>query len=1094
MVSRVFSSVYDFRLAAFCLFILLAPASVSSANGIVVPVPLQTLNRLLIASLDDDVLLEENKPIEREILGGQSHSYQVKMSLGQYARVLVRQKGFDVEVPLFGPDGQLLMKVDGGGIGVAESVHWIAETAGTYRLEVHCKEGSPTGRYRVELLELGVATEESRIQVAAAKAAAEGDRVYYEQTKAAREASIKKYEEALTLYRKLPDRDREATMLYNIGFVHRSLGDMQKALTYYNDALLLMRAGTNRGEEAATLHDIGSVHLHLGDLQTALEFFSKALPMRIEAGDKNGEAITLNDIGVVHRQRGELQKAIEYYNRVLPLRRALGDERGEGVTLHNIGVVHQSLGEWEMSLDRYNQAIFLFREIPDDHAEAASLNRAGDVYRSLGDLTKARESYDRTLLLRQRVGDKRGEAYTLDSIGVVYRDLGEPRRAMDYYDKALPLRRTTGDRRGETYTLNNIGDAYRDLGDLQKASDYYDRALGLSREISDRGGEARTHRNIAFVDRARGEMEKARAGIEKAIALVESLRSETGGPENRYSFLATVYDYYEFYTDLLMSMHASEPKSGYDLAAFRVSEQARARSLLELLAEAHTSVRQNVDPQLVERERSINKRISARLDDLTKLLTGKHSAEQKLAAEREIETVKGEQRAVQAEIRRRSPRYAALTEPTPLAAGEIQQQLLDDNTVLLQYALGNKGSYLWMVTRDSVLSYRLPPKAEVEEQARRVYQLLTARQGAPGLAPAQQRTRELESDAEYETQANILSRILLGPVYRLLKGKRLLIVADGALQYIPFAALPVPADQVAGVSGLRPGKSVDLRPLIIEHEIVSLPSASVLAVLRRESGARAPASKMVAVLADPVFRPDDARVKQPLALSPPQDERSKRAVLPSAPKSAELERALRSVSGNGGAGLRRLLFSRDEADAILAVTPRSSGFKALDFQANRALVLGDELSQYRVIHFATHGLINSRNPELSGLVLSLVNEAGEPQEGFLRLHEIYNMRLNADLVVLSACQTGLGKEVRGEGLIGLTRGFMYAGAPRVVASLWQVDDAATAALMKEFYRWMLVKKLTAAAALRAAQIEMLKKKGWRSPYYWGAFVLQGEWR
>jgi CHAT domain-containing protein len=253
---------------------------------------------------------------------------------------------------------------------------------------------------------------------------------------------------------------------------------------------------------------------------------------------------------------------------------------------------------------------------------------------------------------------------------------------------------------------------------------------------------------------------------------------------------------------------------------------------------------------------------------------------------------------------------------------------------------------------------------------------------------------------------------------------------------------------------------------------------------------------MVAVLADPVFEQDDARVKESLSSNRgPRNQGSQKAISTSPSSSAMLERALKSVRGEGtGPGLRRLLFSRDEADAILAATPTNSSLKALDFRANRKVVMGDELSQYRVIHFATHGLLNSKTPELSGLIFSLVDEGGQPQEGFLRLHEIYNLRLSADLVVLSACQTGLGKEVRGEGLIGLVRGFMYAGSPRVMASLWQVDDAATATLMKRFYRGILQEKLSPAAALRAAQIEMLGKKHWQSPYYWGAFALQGEWK
>jgi CHAT domain-containing protein len=251
-----------------------------------------------------------------------------------------------------------------------------------------------------------------------------------------------------------------------------------------------------------------------------------------------------------------------------------------------------------------------------------------------------------------------------------------------------------------------------------------------------------------------------------------------------------------------------------------------------------------------------------------------------------------------------------------------------------------------------------------------------------------------------------------------------------------------------------------------------------LAVLRRELAGRQPAAKAVAVLADPVFSSDDARVKTngkaPAGKEAPSD----------------LTRAISDVRGD----LRRLLMTRDEAEAILSVTPRNGGFAALDFRANRTTATGDELSNYRIVHFATHGLLNSEHPELSGLVLSLVNDQGEPQDGFLRMHEIFNLRLPAELVVLSACQTGLGKKLDGEGLLGLTRGFMYAGAARVVASLWEVNDVATAELMKRFYRLMLQDGMRPAAALRAAQIEMWKKPQWQSPFYWGGFILQGEWK
>jgi len=279
--------------------------------------------------------------------------------------------------------------------------------------------------------------------------------------------------------------------------------------------------------------------------------------------------------------------------------------------------------------------------------------------------------------------------------------------------------------------------------------------------------------------------------------------------------------------------------------------------------------------------------------------------------------------------------------------------------------------------------------------------------------------------------------------------------------------------------------------LIADHEIVSLPSASSLAALRRDLAGRAPAQKTVAVIADPVFEESDERIKKNGGnVATPNDKQAERG-------GAEQE-VSRSALEVGAADpqqrLQRLIFSRREADEITALAPAGMSFKALDFNANRATALGPDLSRYRIIHFATHGLLNSLHPELSGVVLSLVDEEGRSQDGFLRLHDIYNLKLGADLVVLSACKTGLGKDIKGEGLVGLTRGFLYAGAPRVVASLWKVDDRATAELMKLFYQRMLRDGLRPAAALRRAQIDMQKQPRWAAPYYWAGFTLQGEWK
>jgi CHAT domain-containing protein len=420
-----------------------------------------------------------------------------------------------------------------------------------------------------------------------------------------------------------------------------------------------------------------------------------------------------------------------------------------------------------------------------------------------------------------------------------------------------------------------------------------------------------------------------------------------------------------------------------------------------------------------------------------------------------------------------------------LNAGEVQQ-LLDPQTVLLDYILGAKRSFVFFVTPTSLECYELPGREKVEATARRAYDLLTSRnRWIDSETSEQRRLRLAKSDEEFRTTFAALSQMVLGPMSQRLTGMRLLIVADGALQYIPFGALPVPAGDA----------SKEAIPMVAEHEIVNLPSASVVASLRLQAGERGTQpAKQVAVLADPVFDKNDPRVGKASNSAPAADKE-----VPGQSNSGAMEHLTRSVqdvsSGTRQAGvaLPRLAFSRREAAAIMAIAKPGAGMEALDFRASRETALSGELSQYRIVHFATHGLLDNEHPELSGLVLSLVNQDGKPQDGFVDLQDIYNLAIPANLVVLSACETGLGKEISGEGLVGLTRGFMYAGASRVVASLWSADDVATSELMAEFYKGMLEKGMRPAAALRQAQIKMLSQKRWHDPYYWAAFTMQGEW-
>jgi CHAT domain-containing protein len=601
------------------------------------------------------------------------------------------------------------------------------------------------------------------------------------------------------------------------------------------------------------------------------------------------------------------------------------------------------------------------------------------------------------------------------------------------------------------------------------------------------------------------DLQRASQRTEAALNLINTLRTKVASRDLRASYFASVQDLYKLHIDLLMRLHRRQPAAGFDVAAFKAYEQARARSLLDMLTEAGADIRQGVDPGLLARERSLQQMLNAEAERQIRLLAGQHTAESAVAAQRKIDELLTQLLAIEAELKARSPRYAALTQPAPLGLAEIQTAVTDDATLLLEYSLGEERSYLWAVTATSFSSYELPPRATIETAARRCYELLTARNRYVKFETAdEKRERVRQADAEYPNAAMALSNMLLGPVAAQLGEKRLLVVPDGALEYLPFAALTVPnTPRGLPARGPRPGQAstasppdargpVPFVPLMVHHEVTSIPSASTLAVLRRELQGRAPAEKVVAVFADPVFDKADERLTGTSSRNAggghhraPGAGASEKIV------AAELEEP--DKSADEVPALPRLPYTRQEAEAILALAPAAGRKAALGFEANRTAAMSEDLSKYRIIHFATHSFLDSMHPELSGIALSMLDRQGRPQEGFLRSHEVFNLKLGAELVVLSGCRTGLGKEVKGEGLYGMTRGFMYAGSKRVLVSLWDVQDQATARLMTDFYRGLLgPKRPNTAAALRAAQIAIWREGRWQAPYYWAGFVLQGE--
>jgi CHAT domain-containing protein/predicted negative regulator of RcsB-dependent stress response len=1071
-------------------------------------------------------MLEVRHPVEARLARGQKHVYELPLSGTQFVRFTISAENpaSDVQAALMDPDGKQIEELSGPVCPF--SLYYMPILSGFYylRLELPHDDGSPLGtekslaaeKYKIQIDELREATDQDKIRISANKALIEAYRQSFRSSPEPENQSTEKYEEAISLFRAAGDprgeaqafqvlslrsfvaRDYQATINYlkqarplwqrlgesemearaleSMANALGRLGQTQEALNSLDEALSLRQALGDRSGKAQVLIARGDIYDAMGEFQEALNDKEQALSIfRNINGRMEGEYYALCDLGHIYDELGEPQNTLVYYDQALNLARAHRERGLEFTLLSVIGDAYAEAGDKHKAVEYYNKSLILARGDRDD--EMWAVRRLGEYYVAQGEYAKALRCFDRVLPYFHAQHKPVFEALSLYREGIAYHNLGQRQRALDALNQALSI--WPFQNRTRRKILQEIGSVYRDSGDNQKALEYYDKSLTESRATNDLQGEALALCGIAHAERVMQKLDYAQRNMEEALKIFESARGQIAGAESRSSYFAAVQKEYEFYIDLLMQMHLHA-------AALQASERARARSLLDMLAEAYVDIHQGADPKLLQRERILQQQLRARSKYQLELLTGPHAPEQADAVARELQGLTAQYEETEAQIRTTSPRYAALTQPVPLDLEQIQQQVLDADTLLLEYSLGEERSYLWCVTASSLASFTLPKRAEIEQAARRVHELLTARNTyLKGEGEPQKEARSKRARTEYPADAARLSEMILGPLVSRFHYKRLLIVTDGALQYIPFAALPLKKHK---------GKSQPGEPLMVESEIVTAPSASIVAVLRRELAGKQPAVKAVAVLADPVFDTQDSRVSMRPQLSEARYMSQLDAKHPDLPR--DLQRSWEDVDSRGhGWKIPRLVFSRREADAIVNNSPHSSSLEAIDFQANRTTASSPELAQYRVVHFATHSMIDSRTPALSGIVLSLVDRRGHPQDGFLRLWDIYNLHLPVDLVVLSGCQTALGKRIDGEGLIGLTRGFMYAGAARVMASLWAVDDAATAELMAQFYQAMLKRDLAPAAALRAAQIYMWKQKRWQAdPYFWAAFQLQGEWK
>ncbi len=913
-------------------------------------------------------------------------------------------------------------------------------------------------------------------------------------------------------------------------------GHADQALGYLENALNVFTQSNSRRGVAATQDALGDLYLIQGQYKVALDHYQKSYEAFVAASSK--DQTDQSAANTVASRAGSTTSAAT---------QTVGGAAANGF---NSNLMLAKIGETNYRLGRMSEASTAYAMMnvkKPESAAAKATRRLGGLGGIIGGIQSGRVNVgvptDTAIGLLET--KKEFDEYRVAIVYMTYElgmgriafannDLDSARKhfqnALESGSGALPVVAKLGQtRRFRTVARTSLGDVTLRLGKYSDAAKLFSEASKTAQEdkrldlmwpaFRGQGRSLWLQAEQEKPDKAAKLREDSLTAYRSAIKQIETIRAGSlRADESRTTFLATTKDVYdeaasEFAEMALMADgrgssptvregSSATPLAGkaldYAAEAFRISEEGRARSLLDMLGEVNAQITEGVPPDLLKRKQDNLEAQQQIADQLTGISLAADQKRKPADLESGLDKLQIEFDDIENQIRTASPRYATLTASQPLSLSEVQQKVLDDNTVLLEYCLGSDRSYMFAVAQSGVSLFKLPRRADVDKLAtdfraqlippklqRRIVGIDVAEDQQRGLGIVQGPSENL---AAFVAAANALYKTVVEPAASLIGEKRLLVVADGALNYVPFQAL---------VKTTTGEDYATLDYLIKTNEVVYAPSASVVAAIRggdptvREGAA---SSKRLLLIADPIFRADDPRLGG-MAAQTFGEARGLGLGLASAVNDVAGSAGILPAS-SGGLQLARLAGTRVEAQEIAKIASAGGGQPDVwtDLTASEDNVRGRDVSNYRVVHIATHGLLDAERPQFTGIVLSLVgNKTGD---GFLRTDEIFNLKFGGSLVMLSACETGLGKEKRGEGVIGLTRAFMYAGAPTVGVTLWSVADKSTADLMTDFYRRLLNPTPSAqpAAALRDAQLAMISGKKYSAPFYWAPFVLVGEWK
>ncbi len=865
-----------------------------------------------------------------------------------------------------------------------------------------------------------------------------------------REKAIQYHQQAMDLYREIGDERGEAEILGGLGLIYFNSKDYDKALSYYQEALKERVKVDDKLLIGNSLNSIGLIYYNLNNYKMAMPYFDKAEALRKETGDLPGltrtqtlKASSYLSIGEEMNNSGKYPEALESIEKALEINKSINVRPGIGDALNQLGFVYANLGEYSTAVEKINEAARIMKEDKDTALLAGVYNHLGIVLQMSGRIEKASEYFNKSLKIFEENRDQVNAEALLSNLGTLFFDTKDYVKAKDYQLKALQISREIKDKEREVNCLLNLGNAYTLLEMKDSAMLIYRAGLEIATSMDSPDLIWKLIAGMAEYYERGKEYDKAIALNDSALKILEEMRSTLGSEEQKASFMARERFAFEYVINMLGNFYEKDKTKGYDIQAFLYAEQSKSRAFLDLLAESLANVKEGADSGLLKKQDDILVNLTQAKQSLEMELRNDHADQQKAGElKRKIKVSEEDLGEINQEIRKTNPKYADLHYPEPVTLKEAQELCTDKNTVLLEYSVGDSSTCLWVITRSAHQLFKLPGREELQEQIESFRFAL--------LNPD-------KSNNDFFTKGGYsLYKTLLQPAEPYFsKRSKLIMIPDGILNYLPFEVL------LTDNKGIGPGNLYSGLPFLIKKYPISYAhSASVLKSLLSEH-ARAkvsdPDNKKLIAFGDPVYE------------------------------------NVNDTSYPSVGSYKRLEYSGKEIENIASYFKKGNAEIYLRENATEENVKREgELKKFNYIHFATHGFIDEGKPDFSSLVLTKTNNSEE--DGFLQATEIFNLNLNADMVVLSACQTGLGKLVRGEGMVGLTRAFMYAGTPTVLVSLWSVSDISTSILMGEFYRNLVIEKLSKTDALRKAQLSMLGNEKFAHPFYWAPFVIIGDWR